>query len=80
MKEVLIEEYNNLNNLNIKPKDGSWSFNFHFIEGAFVEVLGEKKGQFLVQFIDQDTNKLIHESTISNNMWVKTSLKYYINY
>lgn len=80
MKEVLIEEYNNLNNLNIKPKDGSWSFNFHFIEGAFVEVLGEKKGQFLVQFIDQDTNKVIHESTISNNMWVKTSLKYYINY
>jgi autotransporter strand-loop-strand O-heptosyltransferase len=80
MKEVLIKEYNNLKNLKIKPKDGSWSFNCHFIEGAFAEVLGEKKGKFLVQFINQDNNEIIHESTINNNMWTKTSIKYYINY
>ncbi len=77
MKEVLIKEYNNLQNLKITPKDGSWTFNCNFIEGAFVEVLGEKKGKFLIQFINQDTNQIVHESTINNNMWTKTSAKYY---
>jgi len=80
MKEILIKEYNNLKNLKLSPKDGSWTYNVNFIEGAFVEILGEKPGDFLIKFINQDTNQVIHKSTIRNNMWTKTSIKYFINY
>ena len=48
MKEVLIKEYNNLKKLSIKPKEGSYTFNIHFIEGAFVEILGDKSAKFQV--------------------------------
>jgi autotransporter strand-loop-strand O-heptosyltransferase len=80
MKEILIKEYNNLQKLNIKPKEESYIFNIHFVEGAFVEILGNKPSKFKVEFINQDNNQIIHKTEISNNMWTKTSIKYYLNF
>ena len=80
MKEVLIKEYSNLKKLSIKPKEGSYTFNIHFIEGAFVEILGDKSNKFKVEFINQDNNEVIYDTEISNNMWTKTAVKYYLNF
>ena len=80
MKEVLIKEYNNLKKLSIKPKDGSYTFNIHFIEGAFVEILGEKSTKFKVEFIDQSTGTTVYDTEITNNMWTKTAVKYHLDY
>jgi len=80
MKEVLIKEYNNLKKLNIKPKDGSYTFNIHFIEGAFVEILGDKSAKFKVEFINQSTGTTVYDTEITNNMWTKTAVKYYLDY
>ena len=43
MKEVLIKEYNNIQQLNIPPKEGINAINFHFIDGAFVEITGPEE-------------------------------------
>jgi len=80
MKEVLIKEYNNLKKLNIEPKEGSYTFNVNFIEGAFVEILGDKSAKFKIEFINQDNGRLVHETEITNNMWTKTAIKYYLNF
>ena len=80
MKEVLVKEYNNLKKLSIKPKEGSYTFNIHFIEGAFVEILGEKSAKFKVEFINQDNSESVYTTEITNNMWTKTAVKYYLNY
>ena len=80
MKEVLIKEYNNLKKLSIKPKEGSYIFNIHFVKGAFVEILGDKFAKFRVEFINQDNNEIIHKTEITNNMWTKTTIKYYVNF
>ena len=47
----LIKEYNTLQKLNIKPKEESYIFNIHFVEGAFVEILGNKPSKFKVESI-----------------------------
>ena len=75
MKEVLIQEYNNTKILNIPFKSSQNTFNYNFVDGAFLEVSGSEEKEYLVLFIDQDQNKIVHSSTIRNNMWTKTNLK-----
>lgn len=49
-----------------------------FIDGPKVEVIGSNFKNYKVEFIDSRTDKLIHSSTISNNMWTKCNKSYYI--
>ena len=79
MKEILKKEYNNL----IKnPKKPLYlkEFFVDFILGGRLEVLGKEKKNYRVKFFDQKDNKLIHESDITNNMWSKTAIQYFIDY
>lgn len=80
MKEVLIQEYNNLILNPQKPLLPKNNVNITFVNGAKVEITGEHKRKYFIQFINQDNNKVIHESTISNNMWTKTSIQYFVDY
>ena len=49
-----------------------------YLEGPKVEILGSNKEEYFVEFIDSRTDKVIHSSTIENNMWTTCSKKYYI--
>jgi autotransporter strand-loop-strand O-heptosyltransferase len=80
MKEVLIKEYNNIQQLNIPPKEGINAINFHFIDGAFVEITGPENKTYTVKCINQRTNDVTHNATISNNMWTKTNIKYFVDW
>ena len=80
MKEVLIKEYNNLENLRIKPKKDDLLYNIHFIGGAFCEIRGAEDTNFRIEFIDKKTNEFLHYHDITNNMWTRTNTKYFIDY
>ena len=80
MKKVLIKEYNNLVKLSIPPKKESSDFFVSFCNGAKLETKGRDEKNYNVKFIDQSTNKIIHESDIHNNMWTKTNLQYFIRW
>lgn len=47
-----------------------------FLDGPMVEVTGDYKKDYFVEFLDEKHN-VIHSSTIQNNMWTKCSRKYY---
>ena len=49
-----------------------------YLDGPRVEVLGDEKKEYFIEFIDGSNDKVIHSQTISNNMWVASSKKYYI--
>lgn len=49
-----------------------------FSDGPKVEVNGDKKEDYFVEFVNSKTNKVIHSSTIQNNMWTRCSIKYHI--
>jgi autotransporter strand-loop-strand O-heptosyltransferase len=49
-----------------------------YLDGPRVEVLGDEKKEYFVEFIDGNTEKVIHSGTINNNMWVASGKKYYI--
>jgi autotransporter strand-loop-strand O-heptosyltransferase len=80
MKDILIKEYKNTKILNIKNKDIKNTFNVNFVDGAFLEVLGSSEQEYKVKFINKKTNRVLHESTINNNMWTRTNIKYCVNW
>ena len=80
MKEVLIQEYNNTTKLNVPFKKENHSFKYHFLNGAFLEVLGPESKSYLVKFFDKQKDKLIYETTINNNMWTKPGIQYFVDW
>lgn len=80
MKEVLTTEYNNLKQLNLPYNQNPNRININFIQGAKCEIIGDESKKYIIKFIDQKNNKLIHESEISNNMWSKPNIQYFINW
>ena len=54
------------------------TININYIDGPFVEILGDEDKEYFVEFVNGDTDEVIHSSTISNNMWTNCSKKYYI--
>lgn len=51
---------------------------FSFVDGAFLEIKGKINESYLVQFVDTNTNEIIHQARIRNDHWVRTSRQYYI--
>lgn len=54
--------------------------NYNFIDGAFLEILGQGKKEFKVEFIDQDKDKVIYSTKIRPNNWCKPDPKYFVNW
>ena len=59
-----------------RPKNEN-VINISYIDGPRVEVTGDEDKEYFVEFIDSDTNKILHSSTIKNNMWTSCSIKYF---
>jgi len=47
-----------------------------YLEGPKVEIVGDNNEQYHIEFLDKNNN-IIHEDTITNNMWTKCSRTYY---
>ena len=53
---------------------------FNFINGPFIEIKNAENQEFLVEFIDLETNITHHKTTVGNNTWVRCSIKYFKNW
>jgi autotransporter strand-loop-strand O-heptosyltransferase len=72
--------YDNLvKNLNNKVEIDNKVF-FHFVRGAFVEIKGNTQKKYKVKFIDNKTNRVLFTSDISNNMWTKCNIEYFVEW
>ena len=80
MKEILIKEYNNTPQLNFSYKESNNTFQFNFLNGAFLEILGSNSKTYVAKFIDRLKDETIYEAEITNNMWTKPGIEYFINW
>ena len=80
MKETLLDIYEKTE---IVTKEKAVADNVvycTFIEGPKVVIEGNKKADYLVKFINDDSKELLYESTITNNCWVACAYQYAINW
>ena len=80
MKEILINEYSNTKILGIPHKKPENTYNINFVDGVFFEILGPLQKEYNVKFINSKTNRVLYETTISNNMWTKPNIKYLVKW
>ncbi len=45
-----------------------------------VEILGENKEEYFIEFIDSENKEVIYSDTIKNNMWTSCSRKWFTNW
>lgn len=72
--------YNNLKKNPTPIVSSKNIINYNFVDGPYVEILGETPSTYLVKFINDDTNQLVYQTTIANNHWAKASIKYFIKW
>jgi len=79
-KKGLINFYEDIKPLQNRKTNVKPSVIINFINGAYVEVKGNKNEDYLIHFIDKKNNNVVYSTTIKGNMWCKTSIKYFIDY
>ena len=61
----------------IPPKPKPNQIQISYLGGPKVEILGDEKIEYFIEFIDKSTDKVIYSNTISNNMWTSCAREYY---
>ena len=49
-----------------------------YTDGPKVEINGDNVEDYFIEFINSETNEVIHSTTMTNNMWTSCSRKYYM--
>lgn len=75
-----VDVFRNKNKVETTKKKTDRKLNFHFIDGAFVEILEDDKNEYQVQFINRRTNKVEYETILKSNHWAKTGIKYFVDW
>lgn len=65
------------NTTNIVHVDAKNTIKVTFDSGAKVDIGGPLNRKYRVKFIDGNTNTVIYQSEINNNMWSATNIKYF---
>ena len=55
-------------------------YNINYINGAFVEILGNSDSLFKVEMIDRSSNKIMYSDELKSNHWAKSAAKYFIDW
>ena len=63
---------------NYKEPEDTNTISINYIGKPKVEILGDVSKEYEVEFINRETNEVIHKQTINNNMWTACSKEYYI--
>jgi autotransporter strand-loop-strand O-heptosyltransferase len=70
----LIQHYSNST---IKYVDAKNKINIWFPSGPKIEILGPVSKKYKVKFIDTETGHVTYETTLNNNMWAVSSIRYF---
>jgi len=72
--------YNNLVKNKNNKIDVENKVDYHFVKGPFVEIKGQKKAEYIIEFVDKKNNKVLFKSTIGNNCWCKCNIEYFVDW
>ena len=75
-KELLKQNFN----LNPPLLNSNNQIIVNFLQNPKVTIEGIDSLKYLVKFVNDNTNEIIWEDTITNNMWTAPNLKYYIKW
>ena len=76
-KNLLIDNIENTTKVDIK-KERNLSYNIHFVNNPFFEILGDSDKEYGVEFYDGDV--LVYTTKLKANMWSKLNREYFTDW
>jgi len=76
-KNLLIDNIENTRKVDIK-KERNLSYNIHFVNNPFFEILGDSDKEYGVEFYDGDV--LVYTTKLKANMWSKLNREYFTDW
>ena len=76
-KNLLIDNIENTTKVDIK-KERNLSYNIHFVNNPFFEILGDSDKEYGVEFYDRDV--LVYTTKLKANMWSKLNREYFTDW
>jgi len=76
-KNLLIDNIENTTKVDIK-KESNLSYNIHFVNNPFFEILGDSDKEYGVEFYDEDV--LVYTTKLKTNMWSKLNREYFTDW
>lgn len=80
MRDQLLKIYNDTSIKYFPPRKNTNKVTVDYKEGCKVEIIGSESKKYEVKFIDNAKNRVLYETTISNNMWAASGIKYYVDW
>lgn len=80
MRDQLLKIYNETPIKHQPPRQTTNKVVLDYNQGCKVEIVGSESKKYNVKMIDNKNNNVVYESTLSNNMWAKSSFKYFIDW
>lgn len=80
MRNDLLKIYTSTEKAFKQYKQAVNTINVSFEDCPKVSINGPTKQDYTVKFIDKKTNKISYSTTISNNMWCKSTISYYVDW
>jgi len=74
--KIAYKELEDLSKIESK-NESSIYFNYHFLNGSFLEIKGTSNSTFKVEFKDLDTGSLLYSTNIKCNNWTKYNGEYF---
>ncbi len=78
-KNQAIKAYNRLQQIKITPKTKTPKLDVNFVDGPYA-CLRDSNQEYLIDFINQDTNQSEYSVNLKNDHWGKTFHKFFINW
>jgi autotransporter strand-loop-strand O-heptosyltransferase len=80
MRDQLLKIYNETPIKHYPSRQTANTVVLDYNQGCKVEIVGSESKKYNVKLIDDKNNNVIYESTLSNNMWAKSDMKYFIDW
>jgi autotransporter strand-loop-strand O-heptosyltransferase len=75
-----IDFYNKINSEEFKNSTKENKIIVSYLDGPKVEIIGNNKKDYFVEFIDDKNQQVIYSNWIKNGMWTSCSKKYYVKW
>ena len=70
----------NKNNIKIIHNVDGDTFNVHFVNGPYLEVVGESSNEYLVKFTNKKNGQVLYETNLKSGHWGKCNFEYFIDW
>lgn len=81
--EMLINSFDafaQMNYIEFNTSQKPEQINHHFVDGAYVHIIGNNDNEYEVEYYDTKNDKLVYATKLRTNWWAKTNKKYFVNW